>query len=298
MSGYYLPNNFGALSQEYCQFETSRVTILPVPYEQTTSYGRGTKNGPRAIIEASRNMELYDEELEQETSAVIGIHTLEEVEPVISGPEEMVQVLCEIISDLLRKDKIVVTLGGEHSLTLGAIRAYLKKYPDISILQLDAHADLRDSYQGSVFNHATVMRRIRTEFPATPILPVGIRSMSAEEAHFINDRNLPIFSVQTLLTQDKGIESILAGLTPQVYITIDLDVFDPSIMPAVGTPEPGGLSWYQMLNLVRTITAQKQVVGFDIVELSPIPGLIHPDFLAAKLIYKIIGYLSLPKQPT
>jgi len=238
-------------------------------------------------------MELYDEELEQETFSLLGIHTLQELEPVISGPEDMAQCLYRIVVELLEKGKIIVTLGGEHSLSLGTIRGYQEKYPDISILQLDAHADLRDSYQGSSFNHATVMRRIRTEFPHIPVVSVGIRSMSAEEATYIRERGVLIFSAQDFISaQDNCTDRIIEGLSPQVYITIDLDVLDPSIMPAVGTPEPGGLGWYQLLRLLKTISQAREVVGFDMVELAPIPGLIHPDFLAAKLVYKLIGYIG------
>jgi agmatinase len=237
-------------------------------------------------------MELYDEELEQETFSLIGIHTMEEVEPVMTGPEDMAQILYEITSGLLRKDKIVVTLGGEHSLSFGPIKAYQEKYPDISILQLDAHADLRDSYQNSTFNHATVMRRILEIHPETPLVPIGIRSLSMEEADFVKQSRRPIFFARDLPTPENRIDEILAHLSPQVYMTIDLDVLDPSIMPAVGTPEPGGLTWYQILTLLRSIAQSKQVVGFDVVELAPIPGLIHPDFLAAKLVYKLIGYIS------
>jgi len=292
MSSPFISYNFGAIPAEYSQLETSGIVILPVPYEQTTSYGQGTKNGPRAIIEASRNMELYDEELGQETFSLMGIHTMEEVEPIMTGPGDMAQRLYELTWDLLRKDKIVVTLGGEHSLSFGPIKAYREKYPDMSILQLDAHADLRDSYQNSTFNHATVMRRILEAHPDTPLVPVGIRSLSAEEATFAKGLRWPIFFARDLPIPENRIDEILANLTSKVYITIDVDVLDPSIMPAVGTPEPGGFTWQQTLTLLRSIAQAKQIVGFDLVELSPIPGLIHPDFLAAKLVYKLIGYIS------
>jgi agmatinase len=217
-------------------------------------------------------MELYDEELEQETFSLMGIHTMEEVEPIMTGPEDMAQKLYEIISALLRKDKIAVTLGGEHSLSFGTIKAHQEKYPHMSILQLDAHADLRDSYQNSTFNHATVMRRV---------LDAHAKALP-----------WPIFFARDLPLSENWIDEILANLSDQVYMTIDLDVLDPSIMPAVGTPEPGGLTWYQILALLHSISRAKQVVGFDMVELAPIPGLIHPNFLAAKLVYKLIGYIS------
>lgn len=236
-------------------------------------------------------MELYDEELEQETFSLMGIHTMDEVEPMMTGPEDMAQRVYGLASDLLIKDKIVVTIGGEHSLSFGSIKAYREKYPDMSILQLDAHADLRDSYQNSTFNHATVMRRILEAHPDTPLVPVGIRSLSGEEAAFAKGLRYPIFFARDLHNLENRIDEILANLTGHVYMTIDLDVLDPSIMPAVGTPEPGGLTWYQILTLLRSIAQAKQVVGFDVVELAPIPGLIHPDFLAAKLVYKLIGYM-------
>jgi agmatinase len=291
MFSAFFPYNFGALPPEYSQLETSQVIILPVPYEQTTTYVRGTQNGPRSIIEASRNMELYDEELDQETFSLMGIHTSEEVEPVMSGPKDMAQILYELVSDLAKREKIVVTLGGEHSLSFGPIKAYKEKYPDISILQLDAHADLRESYQNSSFNHATVMRQILKTYPELPLVPVGIRSLSVEEADFVKKAGLPVFFAQDLPPLENLSDKILTYLTGHVYITIDVDVLDPSIMPAVGTPEPGGLTWQQILALLRSIAKARQIVGIDVVELAPIPGVIHPDFLAAKLLYKLIGYI-------
>jgi agmatinase len=235
-------------------------------------------------------MELYDEELDCEVYHV-GIHTMEELETQMAGPQEMVRQVYEVISSLLKQEKLVALLGGEHSLSIGAVQAYSERHPMLSVLQLDAHADLRDNYQGTPYSHASVMRRILEHAPA---VQVGIRSLSREEMDHIRQEKRAVFFAHDLQQNDLWQEQVLERLTDKVYLTVDLDVLDPSIMPAVGTPEPGGLLWFPVLDLIRRVAREKEIVGFDIVELSPLPGQVAPDFLAARLAYKIIGYSLFP----
>jgi len=267
--------------------DQARVLILPIPYDQTVSYRPGTREGPRAIITASQEGETYDEELDQETYQ-IGIHTLRELEPVMSGPQEMIASVQKRASELLQQEKFLVTLGGEHSLSLGLVQAFKERYPSLSVLQLDAHADLRDSYQGSPFSHASVMRRIQE---IAPTVQVGVRSLSREESQLIKERGLPVYFARETQGGDDWMEKAIEKLSPQVYLTIDLDALDPSIMPSVANPEPGGLSWEQILRFLRLLSINREVIGFDVMELCPIPGNIAPDFLAARLIYRLLGYI-------
>lgn len=291
--------NFGGLPKEVLEKRPATYSILPVPYDLTASYISGMRNGPRAIIEASTHMELYDEELGCEPYEA-GIETLAFLEPTALGPEEMIRRVRGVVASILGSGRIPVLLGGEHSVTLGMVQALLQKYPDLSVLQLDAHADMRDAYQDSPFNHACVARRISE---LCPIVQVGIRSLSVEEADFLKAEakagkkaksRIKTYYAKEIL---KGIswDRVVKGLTDDICITVDLDVFDPSIMPATGTPEPGGLGWYDALDVLRTAISSKRVVGFDVVELCPLPGNIAPDFLAAKLVYKMMGYMNLNK---
>jgi len=283
---FALPYNFGGLLPEESAFERAQIVILPLPYEQTTTYGTGTKDGPRALITASRNMELYDEELDYEVYQ-LGIHTLREVETEASGPSAMVERITAVARELLRHGKFVVGLGGEHTVSVGLIRAFAERFPGLSVLQFDAHGDLRDTYHGTPFSHACVMRRAAE---LVPVVQVGIRSLSREEAEFVRQGKTRVFYAPQVLGSPTLATSIANALTEQVYITVCLDAFDPSIMPAVGTPEPGGLGWYDVLNIVRRVAETRHIVGFDVVELFPIPGYVAPDFLAAKLVYKLLGY--------
>jgi len=283
-NNYFSLFNFGGLPAQYSVYKNSKVVILPVPYEGTTSYKAGTREGPNAIINASRNLELFDLELRQEICK-IGIHTLSEIK-LLKDPERMTQRVCGIAKELLQDDKFIVLLGGEHSLTIGMVYALIEKHPNLSVLQFDAHTDLRDKYQGTKYNHACVMRRISELCPFTQI---GIRSMSREEASFLQAKNLEPFNANNFSID--RIEEVTSELSQDVYITIDLDVLDPSIMPAVGSPEPGGLYWYDFLSLLWQVIEKKNIVSFDVVELCPISNNIAPDFLAAKLIYKLIGYI-------
>jgi len=279
------PRNFAGLPDSFSNFEFAKVAILPVPYDSTTEWQSGTRQGPRSIIDASYYLEWYDLELQREICNV-GIHTLPELEPAFSSPEDMVNRVYEATRYLLDKSKFVVTLGGEHSISLGTIRAHTEKYNNCCVLQLDAHTDLRDSYLGTKYGHACVMRRV---IDLCPITQVGIRATSLEEKEFVAANGLKPFFCEdnkSLLPADQ----IVATLSERVYITIDLDVFDPSIMAAVGTPEPGGIYWQQALDLLKIVIKEREVIGFDVVELCPGQGPAACSFLAAKLAYKLIGY--------
>lgn len=279
------PYNFGGLDKQ--NYKSSKIVVVPIPYESTTYYLSGTKEGPFAIINASRHFELYDQELKKDISRK-GIFTLEELEPSKNSPRETMLRIEKVIRKILEDKKLPFILGGEHSITFGAVSALKKKYSakNLSVLQLDAHCDLRNEFEGAKFHHACVMRRIVDDLKIS-LTQVGIRSFSEEEANYLKK------SKKNIIFFDKEFseEEVANTLKENVYLTLDLDVFDPSIMPSVGTPEPGGLEWQEVLNLIKTVSKNKNIVGVDVVELSPIAGLIAPDFLAAKLIYKIIGYI-------
>lgn len=282
-----LPYNFGALPKQFSSYETSRAVVLPVPYDQTTSYLAGTREGPRAIIAASRNLELFDEELEKETYR-IGINTLDELIPIMSEPPGMVGIVEEEVDRHLKAGKFLVMIGGEHSITLGAVRAFKKQEDDLSVLFLDAHADLRDNYHGTPYSHACVGRRIIEE--GISLIQAGLRSLSKEEADYISRSGIETYPARMMMESHHWVNELIAALSARVYLSIDLDVLDPSVMPAVGTPEPGGLSWYQLVDLVRDVACRRKIVGLDVVELCPQPGDISPNFLAAKLVYRLLGY--------
>lgn len=281
--------NFGGLAEEQSASDTSSTIIVPVPYDGTTSYRSGARDGPLAIINASRFLELYDEETSQDVSKH-GIATLGEVEPNASSPEAMIDTVYHACLPFFQQGKKVVVLGGEHTVSLGGIKAAKGFQESFSILQFDAHADLRDSYHNTPFSHACVMRRA---MEYNPIEQVGIRSLSEEEAAFIRRESLkPFYAEYTLDNRETVLEELVKRLLPKIYLTIDLDVLDPSIMPSVGTPEPGGLGWYDLLFFLRHLAKEKDIIGFDVVELAPQSGNIAPDFLAAKLVYKLLNYIE------
>jgi agmatinase len=286
-----LPQNFGGLEDEFSALASSKAVVLPVPYDFTTTYQGGTRSGPRAILAASQNMELYDEEI----GAIYrsGIHTLPEVEAAAEGPEAMVDRVERAVGWILAQGKLPVMLGGEHSITAGAVRACHRQYPKVSVLQIDAHGDMRDTYHGTSCSHACVMRRVRELVPAAS---VGIRSLSEEEAEYLEHHPAPIWSVRQFRALQGRWEPILSALTEDVFITVDLDGLDPAYVPATGTPEPGGLDWYELVDLLRAVSERSRIVGFDVVELAPIPGQVASDFLAARLVYRMIG-LALARVP-
>ncbi len=280
------PLAFGGTLPHQATFENAKAVILPVPLESTTSYVPGTRNGPREILVASSHLELWDEETNTDIHP-IGIYTLPEMELPFDNMEDIMAEIGRVAAAILEHDKFPIVLGGEHSITSPIVGAVAAKYPGVSVLQIDAHADLRDTYMGTRFNHACAMRRVLEHAPCTQ---VGIRSLSTDEAKAAPTLPTTIF-YDVNMRQDKNwIANVVASLRDKVYITIDVDGMDPAIMPATGTPEPGGLSWYEMLSLLRAVITQRTVVGCDIVELSPLPGVAAPNFLCAKLIYKILTY--------
>lgn len=280
------PLAFGGALPETRDFDDSRVVVLPVPVDRTTSYVPGTRNGPREILQASSHMELWDDELGVDVHGV-GLFTLPEMELPFGELEPLMDEIRRVASEILSRDKFLVTLGGEHSITPPLVAAAAAKYPGLHLLQIDAHADLRDSYMGTKHNHACAIRRSLEYAAATQ---VGIRSLSTEEAKAVPSLNTRIFYDHSMRQDPDWIARVVDSLGDPVYITIDVDGLDPAIMPATGTPEPGGLSWYEMLALLRATIAQRNVVACDVVELSPLHGLMAPNFLCAKLVYKIVTY--------
>ena len=279
------PRSFAGISPQAVPLDKAKVVILPVPYDATVEYKSGAREGPQAIIDASEYLELYDHELGREISEA-GIHTLQEVQPLLSDPEFMAGRIYKIAKDLLARGKFVVMLGGEHSLTLGMVKALHERHSKLSVLQLDAHTDLRDEYLGTKYGNASVMRRVRE---ICPVVHAGIRSFSLEEHRFMQEKGIEPFYAEDSGKPDFAAR-VVSKLSSQVYVTIDLDVLDPSIMPAVGTPEPGGLSWQQVLELLRAVSRRRRIVGFDVMELCPREGPTSCAYLAAKLAYKLIGY--------
>lgn len=277
---------FGGTTPTTTDFEHARVVILPVPLDRTTSYVPGTRNGPHDILVASSHMELWDEETETDVHS-IGVSTLPEMEFPFETMDEVIHEIRRVATEIVSRGKFLVVLGGEHSITGPVVAAVASKYAGLSVLQIDAHADLRETYMGSPHNHACVMRRVLEYARATQ---VGIRSLSHEEAAAVPTLPTEIFYDFNMRQQADWIERVVDSLGETVYITIDCDGFDPAIMPSVGTPEPGGLTWYEALTLLRRVIESRRVVGCDIVELCPMPGNIAPNFLCAKLIYKILSY--------
>jgi agmatinase len=280
------PLAFGGALPITRTFDESRAVVLPVPLDRTTSYVPGTRNGPREILQASSHMELWDEELGADIHEV-GIFTLPEMELPFGEMLPVIEEIRRVAAEILSRDKFLVTLGGEHSITPPLVAAAAAQYPGLSVLQIDAHADLRESYMGTPHNHACAMRR-SLEFAR--VTQVGIRSMSTEEAKAAGSLDTTIFYDVSMRSDPRWIDRVVDTLSDTVYLSIDVDGLDPAIMPATGTPEPGGLSWYEILALLRATMARKKVVACDVVELSPLPGLMAPNFLCAKLVYKILGY--------
>ena len=296
-SPLWIPSNFLALPEEQSSLHESQVVVLPAPYDSTTSYRTGARDGPNAIIEASYNLEDYDPELGIDV-AQIGIYTAPRLEPQMAGPRSMIDRVREAVNHFLDMGKLVGMIGGEHSLTIGVVEALYDRYPDLQVLFLDAHGDLREEYMGTRWGHASVARRVSE---LCPLVHVGGRSFSKEEIHHIESVGIPTFNWPPSNGQglpqpgDLDVDSIVSHLGPHVYVSLDLDVLDPAIMSAVGTPEPGGLGWFQVLALLRRAAELSKVVGFDVMELSPRQGPDACSYLAAKLVYKLIAYSSLSR---
>lgn len=291
-----LPMIFGGISEpKYSDFEQSEILVLPVSFEGTVSYGTGTGNGAAAIVDASRNLELYEEETDTEVFK-LGIHTLEDFKSR-QTPEQMMNDLYEQSKNLLKTHKFLCTIGGEHSISAPIIQAHSEKFHNLSVLQIDAHADLRDEYDGTKYSHASVMARVVKDL-RIPSVQVGIRSISADEMRSLaNGLPTKIFWAKDIVSNTEWIESAVNSLTENVYLTIDIDGLDPAIMPSTGTPEPGGLDWYEVLELIKTVAEKKRIVGFDLVEFSHVEGQTAPAFLCAKLIYKTLSYIFKEDSP-
>ena len=284
--------NYGGLEPAHSAYDDSRIVIVPVPYDETSTWGKGADRGPQAILEASANMELYDIETASEVFRQ-GIHT---APPVLekSSPEKMVEAVYRQVAAHLERDKFVVTIGGEHSITAGPAKAYAEKIPGLCVLQIDAHTDLRQEYLGSRYNHACVMARVRE---MCPIVQVGIRSMDGEEMQYV-DRERVFFAKDIVGRDKQWMDEVVEKLDYPVYVTIDLDGMDTSIMPATGTPEPGGLLYDDVLHLLRKVIVKKNLVGFDVMELCPNEHSKPSDFLASKLIYQLLSYKFAGQQGT
>ncbi|MFD1063264.1 agmatinase [Winogradskyella litorisediminis] len=275
--------NYAGIEDNYANLETSKIVLSPVPYDGTSTWGKGADKGPEAFLQASENMELYDIETDSEVYKQ-GIHL---TEPILenASPEAMVNAVHEIVKKHIKRNKFVTMFGGEHSVSIGAIRAFNECFNDLSVLQIDAHADLRKSYNGSKYNHACALYEANE---TTNLVQVGIRSMDISEKSVMNEDN--VFFAEDMNTDEYWMDNAVEALGENVYITLDLDAFDPSICPSTGTPEPGGLLWYETLEFLRKVFEEKNVVGFDIVELCPNDIDKSSDFLAAKLYYKMLSY--------
>jgi agmatinase len=295
-----LPHTFLGLDEAGSDFDAARSVILPVPYEATTSYGGGTSAGPGAILEASRYIELYDQELDDEPWTS-GIATLPQLQLTGAGPGAAMAELREAYDRVLdvAGDRFVLMLGGEHSLSGPPIQAWLDRLEaggvpgasgrGLSVLQIDAHTDLRPEYEGTPHSHASVMHRVHDRVES--LTAVGIRALTSEEVALVRSRdNLHVFYADDMHDSESWIDDVVDRLGPDVYVTFDVDGLDPALVPSTGTPEPGGLQWYPVLKLLRRVFAERTVHAADIVELAPIPGLHAPDFLVAKLAYKMIAY--------
>jgi agmatinase len=275
---------FGGKDCNWTDYESAKIVILPIPYDYTATWQKGADQGPEAIIEASAHVELYDIETDSEVH-LHGIHTYE-LPHLPRSPEKLTQIVRERFSSFADEDKFPVMLGGNHSVTPGAVQGLKDHFADLTVLQLDAHADLRESYHGSMFNHACVMARVE-EICQT--VQVGIRSMSREEFNRLD--TVRVFFARDIFLRSDWVEKVVELLSANVYVTIDLDVFDPSVIPSTGTPEPGGLSWYQVIRLLKEVAENRNVVGFDVVELVPNEHNKAPDFIAAKLVFKFLSYI-------
>jgi len=313
-----LPNNFLGLPARYCDYARAKFAVLPIPYDSTTSFQTGTREGPAAIIRASQQVELFDEELEGEFYKT-GIATLDSIVPNMTGPAAMHEDIYAAARKVVRDGKTIIGLGGEHSITSGVIRAIMGKYKKLAILQIDAHLDLRNEWEGTPYSHASVMRRC-LDLGAS-LVSVGIRNVSLDEQQFLRragsarregkrraDRaqhsmprpiakgnkggTVEVVTARQAHMDDDWVDRAINALGDNVFVTIDIDGFDPAYAPGTGTPEPGGLDWYQVTGLLRLVAAEKNIVGLDVVEVMPIPGQAVTEFLAARLIYKLIGYIQ------
>jgi|LQYC01.1.fsa_nt_gi agmatinase len=277
------PLVFGDTPEEFSGYDQAQAVILPIPYEQTTSFLKGTAQGPHAILNAASQIELFDEKLKTEPFR-IGIHVL----PFMAISPDLEKFLSHVETEVffhLKQNKLVIMLGGEHTLTIGGVKAAKKLFPNVGVVQIDAHADLRDSYQNNPFSHACAMRRI---LDYAPLFQIGIRSLSKEEFNLIQERKITTLFSHEL--SDQNLDSFVAKLPEDIYLTIDLDGFDPAVVPGVGNPEPGGLNWEMADHIFEQISARSKIRAFDIVELRPLADEARSEITAARLLYRILGY--------
>lgn len=275
--------NYAGIADEFAQLETAKIVLIPVPYDGTSTWGKGADKGPAAFLEASENMELYDIETDSEVYAQ-GIHVTEDIIENAT-PEAMVNAVHKNVKDYIKRNKFVTLFGGEHSISIGSIRAFNECFDNLSVLHIDAHADLRKSYEGTKYNHACAVHEASQN---TNLVQVGIRSMDAIEKTFMDEERT--FFAHDMVDDEYWMDKVIEALTDTVFITFDLDALDPSIMPSTGTPEPGGLLWYETLAFLKQVFEEKNVVGFDLVELCPNETEKSSNFLAAKLYYKMLSY--------
>ncbi len=283
------PDNFLGLPERYARYDKARYAVLSVPYDSTVSFQVGTRSGPRAIITASQQVELFDEEYEREFYE-FGVATLDPLFPNMAGPEAMHAEILTAAKRVVRDGKTLITFGGEHSITAPLVRAVNLKHKKLSVLQIDAHADLRDEYEGTKASHAAVMRRVLEQ--KVPVVPVGIRNYSLDEHRFMKKHHFKPITARETRNNVDWIMQAVDSLSENVYVTIDIDGFDPAYAPGTGTPEPGGMDWFQVTDLLKATTMARNIVAFDIVEVSPIPGSAQTEFLAAKLAYKLIAHIE------
>ncbi len=282
----WIPSNFLALNEEQSRLDTAKAVLIPVPYDSTASLRSGARYGPSAIIESSYGLEDYDWELDLDVS-MLGIHTTPAVEPHLGSPELMAGRVKDAVTLYLSQGKITGVLGGDHSVTIGSVQAHREACPNLSVLYLDAHADLRDEYLGTRWGHASGARRIHE---SGPLVLVGLRSMCPEEKEYLTQEAIPAFYWPP--NDVNYVQEVIDNLGPSVYVSVDLDVLDPALMPAVGTPEPGGMNWQQVTNLLQKVGESRKIVGFDVTELAPNEGPAACSYTAAKLVYKLIAYAA------
>lgn len=286
-----LNKNFLAIDKKYSTYENSKIVILQAPYEKTTSYGKGTAKGPAAILKASHYVEFFDEETGKEVCFDAGIAALPPMKFAKLSGKKSLDLIYKNVNEHIKNGKFVITLGGEHSISTAPIKAHFDNYDDLSILHFDAHSDLRDEYEGSKYSHASFAARV-AEF-TTNITQIGIRAQCKEEYDFIKTKGINTFYAYRMRNDGFNyilIDRIVKTLKKNVYITFDVDYFDPSIMPATGTPEPNGFYWDETMRLLKKVCEERNLVGFDVVELAPQKSYTFPDFMTAKLIYKILNY--------
>ncbi len=288
--------NFLGLDKGHSSFESSRIVVLPIPYELSAMKRTGSKMGAQAILRASRELEIFDEETKREVAREYGIATLQPLAPAIKGEEKALQEIHEVVTELLGLHKFIVSLGGEHSITSAITAAFAKKIRNLSVLQFDAHCNLRGKYHGDKYSPASVMARVCEYLEPSNLVQVGIRSHNRDEAEYIRDHRINVFYAHEIHagTYTRLLkywdDAVVEHLTDSVYVTFDVDAFSPSLMPATGAPEPGGLSWSEVMRCLKKVGQKKNIVGFDVVEFAPLKQLHYPDVVAAKLALKIMNY--------